>query len=214
MPIATTLASILYACLTLGLIYYLFEKTQSPEILFIAFFTFSLAFEAIRIMVPLQAQRDLPVILLIITHRFLIFSRCFGVYSLFFASVCASGLEIQRYSTIILIQAVTAFVIAIRIPIEGIYWDTAFKLISGYQPFMRVVEGSISAITVLSFIIAGYSRDSREYYVIGIGSLLAFIGRALLINADTWIVSAPGFAILLLGTWFICKKLHQVYMWL
>ena len=213
-PLITILASIAYAICSLSLIYYFFEKTQSPEILFVAFFSFSLAFESLRIMVPLQAAKELPGVMLLINYRILIFGRCFGIYSLFFASVCASGLEIQRYSTIILIIAAAAFGIALWIPMEGLSWDSTMNLVSGYQSLMRLVEGGIAFITMLSFLIAAYSRGTREYMIIGLGSLLASIGRALLINADTWITPFPGLAILALGTWFIGKELHRVYMWL
>jgi hypothetical protein len=36
----------------------------------------------------------------------------------------------------------------------------------------------------------------------------------MLLNTDTWAVLVSGLLILTTGTWFICTKLHKVYLWL
>jgi hypothetical protein len=66
----------------------------------------------------------------------------------------------------------------------------------------------------LSFFISAYSRGSPEYILIGIGSFLVFLGRNLLITADTCVTPLPGLLSLIAGTWLICTKLHKVYLWL
>jgi hypothetical protein len=66
---------------------------------------------------------------------------------------------------------------------------------------------------MLSFFISAYTRGSREYIFIGIGSLMVFWGRAVLLSADTWITPLPGLLLLVGGTWIICVQLHRVYLW-
>jgi hypothetical protein len=75
------------------------------------------------------------------------------------------------------------------------------------------VEGGLLVLTVISFFIAAHTRSDKEYIFIGIGSLLAFLGRNALLHADAWI-TLPGLAVLAVGTWFFCTKLHRVYLWL
>jgi hypothetical protein len=36
----------------------------------------------------------------------------------------------------------------------------------------------------------------------------------MLFTADTWVSPFPGLLLLILGTWFICTRLHQIYLWL
>jgi hypothetical protein len=213
-PFAAILVSVVYSLVTVVLIYYFFEKTQSPEILFVAFFVLSFAFEAARIMVPIRMQFDLPSVFLVLAWRALLFGRYFGIFSLFAASVYAAGLQIQRQGSFIFIIAAAALVIALGVPIDGLSWESNLNMISGYASMFRLVEMGIAVITVISFLIAAYSRGSREYVFTGIGALLAFLGRHLLITADTWVTPFPGLAILGLGTWFIASCLHQVYLWL
>lgn len=95
-PFATMIIAAVYSLITLILIYYFFEKTHAPEILFIAFFTLSFTFESARFIVPLQVARELPGLYPIAAYRVLLFGRYFGLFSLFVAGVCASGLEIRK----------------------------------------------------------------------------------------------------------------------
>jgi hypothetical protein len=213
-PFITILASVVYSLVTAVLIYYFFEKTQSPEILFVVFFILSFAFEAARIMVPIRMKFELPNVFLVMAWRVLLFGRYFGIFSLFAASVYAAGLQIQKQGSFIFVIAAAALVIALGVPIDGLSWESNLSMINGYSSMFRLVETGIAVITVISFFIAAYSRGSREYTFIGIGALLVYAGRYLLLTADTWVTPFPGLVILGLGTWFIASYLHQVYLWL
>jgi hypothetical protein len=208
------LSSVLYAFITTILIYYFFEKTQSPEILFFAFFVTSFAFEALRVMVPLMTVNDLPGVYLVMASRVLLIARYFGVFSLFAASVYAAGLGEQKQGNIVFIIAIAAMIIALGVPVDGLAWDSTLMTVHGYASMLKMVEVGIVLITAASFFISAYSRGSKEYIFIGIGSLLAFLGRLILLTADTWITPLPGLALLAAGTWIICVQLHRVYLWL
>jgi hypothetical protein len=207
------IGSVVYAFITMILIYYFFEKTQSPEILFFAFFALSFAFEGIRIIVPVKVVYELPNVYLIMNFRLLLFARYFGFFSLFAASLYASGLEVQKQRNIIFVITVAAIMISLGVPIDGLSWDSSLNMISGYPAMFGMVELGIILITMISFFISAYSRGAREYIFIGLGSLLVFLGRNILLNADTWLTPFPGLLILGLGTWFICTQLHRVYLW-
>jgi hypothetical protein len=212
-PFVSIAGSALYAFITMLLIYYFFEKTQSPEILFFAFFVLSFAFEGIRIMVPIKVIYELPNVYLVMNCRILLFARYFGFFSLFTASVYASGLEVQKQRNIIFVIAVAALMIALGIPIDGLSWDSSLNMISGYSSMFNMVELTIMFITAISFFISAYSRGTKEYIFIGLGSFLVLIGRNILLNADTWAAPFPGLLILSIGTWFVCTQLHRVYLW-
>jgi hypothetical protein len=87
-------------------------------------------------------------------------------------------------------------------------------MINGYTSMFRMIEAGVFLTTVVSFLIAAYSRGSREYILIGIGAFLVFMGRNIMLSADTWLSPLPGIALLSVGTWFICTQLHKVYLWL
>jgi hypothetical protein len=195
-------------------VYYFFEKTQSLEIFFFAFFVISFAFEALRIMVPLRAIKDFPSVYLLFGSRVMLFARFFGIFSLFAASVYAAGLGEQKQGNIVFIIAIAAMITSLGIPIDSLTWDSSLMMRCGYTSMFKMIEAGIMLITILSFFVSAYSRGSREYIFIGIGSLLVFLGRAVLLPADTWITPLPGLLLLVGGTCIICDQLHRVYLWL
>jgi hypothetical protein len=213
-PFASAAGAGLYALVSLILIYYFFEKTNAPEILFVAIFVLSFALEGLRVMVPLKQALGLPGVYLLMGSRALLFARYFGIFSLFAASVCAAGLTVQKQRNILLVIAVASLVIALGLPIDPLAWDSSLLMLSGYPALFQMVETAIVLITALSFLVSAYSRGSREYIFVGAGSLLAFLGRNLLLCADTWLTPLPGLLILALGTWFVCVRLHRIYLWL
>jgi hypothetical protein len=213
-PFATIIIAVAYSLITMILIYYFFEKTQAPEILFVAFFTLSFAFESARLIIPLHSTWELPGLYLTAVYRVLIFGRYFGLFSLFVAGVCASGPEIREPRNVILFILGAALIVAMGIPVDGLSWDTSLCLISGYASMFRLVEICVILITMVSFFVSAYIRGAREYVFIGIGAFLVSAGRNLLLTADNWATPLPGLAILIVGTWFICNQLHRVYLWL
>jgi hypothetical protein len=213
-PLATMLSSVLFAFVSLILIYYFFEKTQSPEIFFFALFVSAFAFEGLRVMTPLMDLYDFPAFYLVLGSRTLLFARFFGIFSLFAASVYAAGLGEQKQGNIVFIIAIAAWVVALGAPIDGLAWDSSLMLIRGYPSMLKMAEVGITLITIISFLISAYSRGSREYIFIGIGSFLVFLGRAMLFSSDTWITPLPAILLLAGGTWISCVQLHRVYLWL
>ena len=203
----------LYSLIVLCLIYRYFEKTQAPEILFIAFFIISLACEPARLILPLQRVFDLSSFYLLVASRILLFGRYFGLFSLFAASIYAAGLETQKQRNFIFIVAITALIIALGTPIDTYTWYTNFSTNNGYVSAFRMLNAGILLVTITSFLIAAYLRSSREYIYVGIGVFLVSIGRNILFSADSW-AGLPGILLLSLGAWFICKYLHKVYLWL
>ena len=213
-PFWTMLGAVVYSFICIILIYYFFEKTQSPEILFFGFFIISLSFEFARIMIPLKGIFSFPAMYLISATRVLLFGRYFGLFSLFASSVYAAGFDVQRQQNIFFMLVLAALVISLNIPVDSLAWDSSLKMLNGYGTMLTMVETGILIITILTFFISAYTRSTRSYMLIGFGSFMALIGRNILLNSDTWITPVPGLLILAAGTWFVCVRLHRVYLWL
>ena len=210
----TILALVLYSFFSMILTYYSFEKTQSPEILFVAFFAVSFSLEALRLILPLGRLHEIPSFYVLMSSRIILFSRYFGIFSLFTASVYAVGFRSQQQRNVIMIIVVITLIIILGVPIDTQVWDSGLNMIYGYVSMFRLIEAGTFFITTISFFIAAWSRSSREFIFIGVGSALAFLGRNILLNADTWAGLPMGLLFLAVGTWLICTKLHKIYLWL
>ena len=213
-PFFTILGSAVYALVSIILIYYFFEKTQSPEIFFFAFFVISMSVECVRVLLPLRTVSSLPAMYLLPASKALLFSRYFGLLSLFAASVHAAGLDVQKQQTVFLMLVLASLVITLPIPIDSLVWDSSLVMWNGYDSMLRMVGTGILAITLLTYFISAYTRGSGNYAAVGTGSFLALIGRNVMLHSDTWTSSIPGFFALILGTWLVCSRLRREYLWL
>jgi len=196
------------------LIYRYFERTPTPEILYIAIFTVSMSFEAFRLFLPLHLAFYFPSIYLRIITRLMLFAGYFGLFSLFTAGLCAAGLDVQKTRNAIFIIVIAAMVITLWVPIDVHSWDTGFNLICGYAVIYKMVELLVIITTLISFLIAAKVRDSKEYVNVAIGVLFAMFGRNILLGTDNWIGVAAGIPMLSFGILFICIKVHKIHLWL
>jgi len=213
-PLVTVFAAVFYTLFVSIVILISFEKTQAPEILFFSLFALSFSFEIVRIMAPLKGLFELSPVMLIVGTRILIFFRLFGTVALFISSVFAAGLEVQKQGRVIIGIIIAILMVSFKIPVNGFSWDTSFTMLFAYSTMFRFAEIILIVITGMSFLIAAYSRGTGNYRLVALGSLLVFFGRNLLFKADTWFVPFPALGMLIIGTWLIVSRLHQVYLWL
>jgi hypothetical protein len=204
---------VFFSLIGIILILSFFEQTSAPEILYIAIFTISFSFETIRLVLPLYLIYDIPSLYLLIASRVLLFARFFGIFSLFAASISAAGLEVQMTRNVLLV-IIVATLVMIGVPIDTQNWDTSLNIVYGYNSIFRLIEFIVLIISVVSFFIAAHIRGTREYVYIGIGLMVALIGRYFLLYSDSWAGPAPGILMLSFGIWFVCSKLHKIYLWL
>ena len=213
-PYFTMIGAAIYSLVSLIFIYHFFEKTQSPEILFFGFFVISMSSEFARLIIPLSNFYHFPALYLITSFRVLLFGRYFGLFSLFMAGVYAAGFDIQKQQTILPILVLAAMVIAINVPVDSLVWDSTYLLMNGYGTMFLILEAGILLVTIVTFLISAFTRSSANYAYIGLGAFLAYTGRSILIDSDTWITPIPGLLLLAAGTWLVCTRLHREYLWL
>ena len=208
------LGMVLFSLAAIILIYYFFEKTQSPEMLFLVFFVVSFSVETLRLILPLGQVYRIPSLYLLVSTRIILFARHFGIFSLFASGLIAAGYGVQNHRNVVLFIIVPALLVALGIPVDTQAWDSSLSMIVGYTAMFRLVEIALFLGTAVSFFVAVWSKGSQKYILIGIGSVLAFLGRNILLNADTWAGLSAGLALLAVGMWLICTRLHTIYLWL
>jgi hypothetical protein len=211
---ASLAMAVIFSFIAIILIHYFFEQTQVPEIIYIAFFTVSFSFEAIRLVVPLNHIYHIPSLYLLIAFRILLFSRYFGIFSLFAASIYAAGFNEDKSRNSIMIIIIAALIITLGVPIDTQIWDTSLNMVNGFTSMFRLIETVMLITTVASFLVAVKVRGSKEYAFIGLGAFMALVGRNFLLGSDNWASPGPGILLLSAGLWFICSKLHKIHLWL
>ncbi|MDR0684446.1 MAG: hypothetical protein LBF83_04900 [Spirochaetaceae bacterium] len=205
--------AVLFAFVSQVLLFYFFEKTQAIEVRLLATFLFSFTFEILRIVIPLKTVMNLSGYIPVIASRLIVFGRFYGLFALFAAGLCVSGLEIRREETIIFPVAMAALLFALRMPIDSFYYDTSLYPLAGFPRTFGIMNAVIVVLSFLCFVSGAYTRGIREYYFIALGVLAAAIGRRLLLTADTWVMLAAGSGLLFFGAWYAGIQFRRMYLW-
>lgn len=211
---AALVITAVYALAAVIIIYNYFKQTQSREILYIAFFAFSFSVEPVRFILPLCSVYDISSFYLLAAYKVLTFGRYFGIFSLFTASICAAGMDEQKSRVSVFVIIGAALLVTLSIPVDLQSRDTSFNMINVYASLFSMIETVAFLSTVISFFAAVHVRGSREYFWIGLGAMLALVGRTVLLSAENWASPAAGILLLSAGTWFICSRLHKINLWL
>jgi len=207
-------AAVIYSLVSIIFIYFFFERTSSPEILYIAIFTISFALETVRLALPLQHIFYFSMFYVGFASRVLFFARFFGIFSLFAAGLCAAGLEVQKTRNVIFVLITASMVITVGVPIDNSNWNTSLNIVNSYNSMFFLVEIAVFITTIISFFIAAKIHDTREYINIAVGIMFALTGRGFVINVDNWTGLVPGIILLSFGTVILCSKLHKIHLWL
>ncbi|MDR2343569.1 MAG: hypothetical protein LBD86_03455 [Spirochaetaceae bacterium] len=205
--------AVLFAFVSQVLLFYFFEKTQAIEVRLLGAFLFSFTFEILRITVPLKTVMLLSGYIPAITSRLMVFGRFYGLFALFAAGLCVSGLKARREETIIFPMAMAAVLFALRMPVDSFNYDTSFYPVTGFSYTFGIMNTVIIMLSILCFVSGAYTRGSREYYFIALGVLAAAMGRRLLLTADTWVTLVSGAVLLFFGTWYTGVQFRRMYLW-
>jgi len=205
--------SSLYALFASLVVFFYFEKTQAPEILFFGLFGVSFVFETLRMLVPLQGIHEFHYAFSIYGTRMLVFGRLFGVLSLFVSSVYSAGLDIQKQGRVIIVMVISILLVSFRLPVDESSYNTTFTMLYAYSSMFRLTETVLAFLTVTSFLVAAYHKGNAEYRPIALAALLVSLGRTMLIRSDTWLTPLPGLILLAAGTWFFTTRLRRIYLW-
>lgn len=194
-------------------IYFLFEKTHALEISFFSLFIFALAFEALRLLFPLQIKYPLLIVFLASIARALFFFRFSACMFLLTASLFAHKTFTRETRAVIFVICFMAFSLAHTIPITIARTISFFWFADAYAYLLYSVDGIICLLSVISFLFVGIFRSIPEYRQAALWLLLLLIGYTALVYAGSWLSTAIGISAFSCGTIFFIRTIHQYYLW-
>ncbi len=192
-------------------IYRGFEKTQSSEMIFFAASVFAVSFEMLRIVIPLTGVDGGYLITVI--SRVSLFSRIFFLLSILSSGLFNSAQTAQMIGSSIFLLGFISFSLSQSIPINSMGPTSNFILLTGYPAILSLFFVCIGALAILSYLILGITRATKEYFSYAGGLALLIPGYFLLILADNWLYAIGGAALLNFGTWLYMDRMHRYYLW-
>lgn len=196
-----------------GYMFFLFKKIHALEISLFMFFVFLLGFEGLRLCTPLFTLWEYNPLMLTMLSRLLLFFRILAMLVLLASSLFATQIVIHRPVIISFLMGFTAFLIASEAPINTTQMSVSFIFLPGF--ISELVTGGIffMACSVLSYLLAGKTKQSKEYQRAGFSLAFALGGYVLLFLAPSAIFLTMGVLLFLSGTFFFIKSIYHFYLW-
>lgn len=191
------------SCLIVG---YVFEKTQSPEILYFIGFLAGCMVETFRLCIPLFDLWNGYSKFLIYIGKLVFAGRILTGLSLLFSAVFSSDDKIQEADKNLIIAIAVAVVFAAAVAIDTRTILPSMMVNTSFQSFFMFARIFIAAMTVIAFLFNKKTKTMLSY-------VMLFSGYMCLTLADNILVAAFGFIFLWIGTETYFRGLHNYYLW-
>jgi len=205
------LGEILFAFIAGLYVFRQIRKNPSPELSFLYIFIFSLSLQVFRLnfLLPELSFYSLPIGF---NTKVVYFSRFLGLSAFFAGSLFSTGLQIQKFSMILLISFLTSFTLSTLIPVNtfGITGSLLHRI--AREKNIALFCTTMELLTVLNYLSAAHKQGRNEFYRLALFSLLVLIGYELLFFLYMPLI-VPGFLCLILGTFLFIRASQKLYLW-
>ncbi len=194
-------------------VYFTFEKTKSPEMLY--FFAMLIGFfcKTILLCIPLFSLQNGYTVFLQSISSIAFFGQMQVIVSILFQGVLVSQADTRDSDKFIGIVSVVALAFSVIVPIDVRGIATDFSPQYGFNSIFEVIRIVFIVITFASMYLSPTSKKSDDYKKASIAFLVLCIGYVILLDTTRLANFCVGSACLLLGTIYFLRKLHRYYMW-
>lgn len=209
---ATTIMPISGLALLILILVY-FEKTHTTEITFFAVFAFALTLESSRLLLPLYQHLIDSAFVAAVVTRIVFFSRFLTLMVLLAGAIFANGLLVQQIGPGLFLLAFFSLSLARAIPISAGIVESTFVAATGYTTAITVVQLVLGILSILSYLVLGYTRSIKEYHRAAFGMLLILAGYYFITRTDNWLMLLISLVLFCSGCWRYLISIHQHYLW-
>lgn len=212
---AATILSIflflIYASIFILYLYLEFEKTQSLEVVFFAFFLIGCATEAARLSVPFFNLWNRIAFPLVFAGRLVLFGRILAPFALLFATVFSGTEQRQNVERNLVVLLMLGLCFAALIPLDTAIVLPNFCVRWGGGGTIFIIKALVLASAVLSMFINMRSLGSKEKTPYGFFAVA--LGYEICCYASSFAAVIVGFVALFSGTLVYLGALHHRYLW-
>lgn len=209
--VAAIFSFTVYLPVTMGFIYFGFEKTRSQEIIFFFAFLIACLFEQLRLFFPLHGMWKTSSASLIYFGRVILMGRTMAFLSPLFLALFSGPQHRMDMERNFLILVVVSAIVGYLFPLDTMITTSNFMIKLGYGKMFGVCRSIIVIFAIITLFVNNYSADEKGLKE-SVGFLLLFIGYLILIECDSYIPAGIGSVILITGTILYLKPLHS-RMW-
>jgi hypothetical protein len=215
-PIASILSIlilIIYTPVSCYFLYIYFEKTKSPETIYLMGYFIACIFQSSKILIPLLSLWVSSSYWLILIARIEIVGRILAPVCLLFTALFSEQEQIQDADRNFGLTLSFSVFFAYILPINSQTVFSNFTISCGFDNIIYFFIFLCAIITVITFIIISKQREVSFWTSPSPYYILMFSGYIILSISDCFLFLFVGTIFLMLGTYQILYRLHKYYLW-
>ncbi|MFI3257457.1 MAG: hypothetical protein R3Y36_04080 [Spirochaetales bacterium] len=194
-------------------VYFSFEKTKSPEIIYYIAILVGIFAESLRLCIPLFASDGEFSGLIRTVGKFAFFGQMqviLAILILAVVSVDDESRDSHKYSGVI---SVVSLIFAMIIPMNTINALEYFSPQYAFESLFTVIRIIFIVACFFAMFFSPKSKKSPDYKKASQNFFITCAGYALLLHCTSFIVFFIGLLFFIVGTAQFLKNLHNYYMW-
>lgn len=203
--------SSLYSFIFGFFVYRQIKKNPSPQLSFLYLFIFTFSLQIIRLGYLMPQSSAFHIGEELIT-RIIYFSRLFALTAFFSTSLFSTGLQVQKFNSVLLISLLLSFSMALIIPLNTIEMTTALLYRIAEEKSVALFCIALEVLTALNFIYAAIKQARTEFYRLFLFSIMILGGYELMFFLYTAFL-LPGCILLLSGTILYIRTSQKLFLW-
>ncbi len=211
--ILSILALLIYISISSYFLYTSFEKTKSPETIYLMGFFVGCLLQSTKILIVILKLWDTSSYLLILISKIEIVGRLFAPVCLLFTAMFTDIEQVQEADKNIgLTFGISVFCASI-LPINSTKIYSNFTLYCGFESFITFFIFFSALITIIAFILSSKQRELSFWSSPTPYFIFMFIGYIMLTTSDNFLELFLGINFLGVGSCGLLSKIHKYYLW-
>lgn len=211
--ILSILMILIFTTVSSYFVYISFEKTKSPEVVYLLGFFGACLFQSIKILVVFFNLWETSSNFLILLGRIELIGKILAPISLLFLAMFYELEQLQESDKNIGLALLISIFCAGFLPINFTKIYSNFTLSYGFISFINFYVILCGTIAVFSFFITSKQREISFIQSPTPYFILMFFGYLMITNSDNFLTLSLGSIFLGFGFYELISKIHKFYLW-
>ena len=211
--ICSILVILLFISISTHFLYISFEKTKSPELIYLIGFFIACLLQTVKILAVFFKLWELSSNFLILIGRIELIGRIFAPISLLFTAMFSDLEKLQESDKNIGMAFLISLFCAGFLPINYTKIFSNFTLACGFISYINFYTFLCAIITVIAFAISSKQRGMTFLQSPTLYFILMFLGYMLISITDNFLELILGTIFLAFGFFELILKIHKFYLW-
>ena len=208
--------SIAFSALSLGsglVLYILFRKTTSPEILFFVISILTIGFISLRGVA--EAVRSLSVsnFWYVLLYKAYLFFYLFSLMQYFLGGMFSNGIPFLKKNLFLSISFFLSFTLVSILPLGHTSVPVSGFSALTYSGYILILARIIEISSVINYVAASVRNQNSQYLLLALALTSIFVGLELFMGTASFLPMLIGIILYALSAFFFAHRIYLIRLW-